>query len=94
MAKLAAYAQYQASQQNQAKSKAGMLLKGSHYGLKKKNNRAALFKYCTASNCVLFLSVVPAESFDWGRYLCSNNTVGAPVSCFKHVSKETGVTAN
>ncbi|XP_047234112.1 MBT domain-containing protein 1 [Girardinichthys multiradiatus] len=50
MAKLAAYAQYQASQQNQAKSK----------------------------------SVVPAESFDWGRYICSSNTVGAPVSCFKH----------
>uniref|UniRef100_A0A671VU03 Mbt domain containing 1 n=1 Tax=Sparus aurata TaxID=8175 RepID=A0A671VU03_SPAAU len=50
MAKLAAYAQYQASQQNQAKSKA----------------------------------VVPAESFDWGRYICSNNTAGAPVSCFKH----------
>uniref|UniRef100_A0AAQ5XDH2 FCS-type domain-containing protein n=1 Tax=Amphiprion ocellaris TaxID=80972 RepID=A0AAQ5XDH2_AMPOC len=50
MAKLAAYAQYQASQQNQAKTKA----------------------------------VVPAESFDWGRYICSNNTVGAPVSCFKH----------
>uniref|UniRef100_A0A1A7XW07 Mbt domain containing 1 n=1 Tax=Iconisemion striatum TaxID=60296 RepID=A0A1A7XW07_9TELE len=50
MAKLAAYAQYQASQQNLAKSKA----------------------------------VVPAESFDWGRYICSSNTVGAPVSCFKH----------
>ncbi|KAM4715702.1 MBT domain-containing protein 1 isoform 2-T2 [Anableps anableps] len=50
MAKLAAYAQYQASQQNQVKSK----------------------------------SVVPAESFDWGRYICSSNTVGAPVSCFKH----------
>ncbi|KAE8284560.1 MBT domain-containing protein 1 [Larimichthys crocea] len=50
MAKLAAYAQYQASQQSQAKSKA----------------------------------VVPAESFDWGRYICSNNTTGAPVSCFKH----------
>ncbi|XP_070962427.1 MBT domain-containing protein 1 isoform X1 [Oncorhynchus clarkii lewisi] len=53
MAKLAAYAQYQASQQqqNQAKSKA----------------------------------VVPVEGFDWGRYICSNNLVGAPVSCFKHV---------
>uniref|UniRef100_A0A8C7ZLR8 Mbt domain containing 1 n=1 Tax=Oryzias sinensis TaxID=183150 RepID=A0A8C7ZLR8_9TELE len=50
MAKLAAYAQYQASQQNQAKSKA----------------------------------VVTAESFDWGKYICSNNVVGAPVSCFKH----------
>uniref|UniRef100_A0A3B5MEL1 FCS-type domain-containing protein n=1 Tax=Xiphophorus couchianus TaxID=32473 RepID=A0A3B5MEL1_9TELE len=50
MAKLAAYAQYQASQQNQAKSK----------------------------------SVIPAESFDWGRYICNSNTVGAPVSCFKH----------
>ncbi|XP_013873643.1 MBT domain-containing protein 1 isoform X1 [Austrofundulus limnaeus] len=50
MAKLAAYAQYQASQQNQAKSKAA----------------------------------VPAETFDWGKYICSNNTVGAPVSCFKH----------
>uniref|UniRef100_A0A8C8EKE3 FCS-type domain-containing protein n=1 Tax=Oncorhynchus tshawytscha TaxID=74940 RepID=A0A8C8EKE3_ONCTS len=48
MAKLAAYAQYQASQQqqNQAKSKA----------------------------------VVPVEGFDWGRYICSNNLVGAPVS--------------
>uniref|UniRef100_A0A8C4DTS1 Mbt domain containing 1 n=1 Tax=Dicentrarchus labrax TaxID=13489 RepID=A0A8C4DTS1_DICLA len=55
MAKLAAYAQYQASQQNQAKSKAGTLPK-----------------------------MVPAESFDWGRYICSNNTAGAPVSCFKH----------
>lgn len=32
------------------------------------------------------MSVVPAESFDWGRYICSNNTAGAPVSCFKHVS--------
>lgn len=51
MAKLAAYAQYQASQQNQAKSK----------------------------------SVVPVEGFDWGQYICSNNLVGAPVSCFKHV---------
>ncbi|KAM9410848.1 MBT domain-containing protein 1-like isoform 1-T1 [Salvelinus alpinus] len=53
MAKLAAYAQYQASQQQQnlAKSKA----------------------------------VVPVECFDWGRYICSNNLVGAPVSCFKHV---------
>ncbi|CAI5682771.1 unnamed protein product [Oreochromis niloticus] len=50
MAKLAAYAQYQASQQNQAKLKA----------------------------------VVPGESFDWGQYICSSNTVGAPVSCFKH----------
>uniref|UniRef100_A0A8C2H2J6 Mbt domain containing 1 n=1 Tax=Cyprinus carpio TaxID=7962 RepID=A0A8C2H2J6_CYPCA len=51
MAKLAAYAQYQANQQNQAKSK----------------------------------SVVPVEGFDWGQYICSNNLVGAPVSCFKHV---------
>ncbi|XP_032357808.1 MBT domain-containing protein 1 isoform X2 [Etheostoma spectabile] len=50
MAKLAAYAQYQASQQNLAKSKA----------------------------------VVPAETFEWGRYICSKNTIGAPVSCFKH----------
>ncbi|XP_061621329.1 MBT domain-containing protein 1-like [Phyllopteryx taeniolatus] len=50
VAKLAAYAQYQASQQNQAKSKA----------------------------------VVPTESFDWGQYICVNNTSGAPVSCFKH----------
>ncbi len=32
MAKLAAYAQYQASQQNQAKSKAGMLSKSSNDG--------------------------------------------------------------
>lgn len=31
--------------------------------------------------------VVPTESFDWGRYICSNNTNGAPVSCFKHVSQ-------
>uniref|UniRef100_A0A8C8M4P0 FCS-type domain-containing protein n=1 Tax=Oncorhynchus tshawytscha TaxID=74940 RepID=A0A8C8M4P0_ONCTS len=56
MAKLAAYAQYQASQQQQnlAKSKAGE----SH---------------------------IPVECFDWGRYICSNNLVGAPVSCFKHV---------
>ncbi|KAJ7987822.1 hypothetical protein DPEC_G00330500 [Dallia pectoralis] len=52
MAKLAAYAKYQASQQqNQTKSKA----------------------------------VIPVEGFDWGRYICSNNLVGAPVSCFKHV---------
>ncbi|XP_061085777.1 MBT domain-containing protein 1 isoform X3 [Conger conger] len=51
MAKLAAYAQYQANQQNQAKSK----------------------------------TVVPVEGFDWGRYICSSNLVGAPVSCFKHV---------
>ncbi|XP_077481763.1 MBT domain-containing protein 1 isoform X1 [Stigmatopora argus] len=50
VAKLAAYAQYQASQQHQAKSKA----------------------------------VVPIESFDWGQYICINNTSGAPVSCFKH----------
>lgn len=33
------------------------------------------------------LLVAPAETFDWGKYICSNNTVGAPVSCFKHVSK-------
>lgn len=85
MAKLAAYAQYQASQQNQAKSKAGMLSKNSHDG--EKSNSAAVFKYSPASRHFLFLSVVPAESFDWGRYLCSNNTIGAPVSCFKHVSK-------
>uniref|UniRef100_A0A3B4BV20 FCS-type domain-containing protein n=1 Tax=Pygocentrus nattereri TaxID=42514 RepID=A0A3B4BV20_PYGNA len=51
MAKLAAYAQYQANQQSQSKSK----------------------------------SVVPVEGFDWGQYICSNNLVGAPVSCFKHV---------
>ncbi|XP_018617078.1 MBT domain-containing protein 1 isoform X3 [Scleropages formosus] len=51
MAKLAAYAQYQANQQNQAKSK----------------------------------TVVPVEGFDWGHYVSSNNLVGAPVSCFKHV---------
>uniref|UniRef100_A0A8C1KM65 Mbt domain containing 1 n=1 Tax=Cyprinus carpio TaxID=7962 RepID=A0A8C1KM65_CYPCA len=30
-------------------------------------------------------SVVPVEGFDWGQYICSNNLVGAPVSCFKHV---------
>ncbi|XP_015212155.1 MBT domain-containing protein 1 isoform X3 [Lepisosteus oculatus] len=52
MAKLAAYAQYQANQQNQAKSK----------------------------------TVVPVEGFDWGRYISSNNSVAAPVSCFKHFS--------
>ncbi|XP_048869778.1 MBT domain-containing protein 1 isoform X2 [Brienomyrus brachyistius] len=51
MAKLAAYAQYQANQQNQAKSK----------------------------------TVVPVEGFNWGHYISSNNLVGAPVSCFKHV---------
>uniref|UniRef100_A0A8C4TN50 Mbt domain containing 1 n=1 Tax=Erpetoichthys calabaricus TaxID=27687 RepID=A0A8C4TN50_ERPCA len=51
VAKLAAYAQYQASQQNQAKAK----------------------------------TVVPVEGFDWGRYINSNNFVGAPVTCFKHV---------
>lgn len=33
------------------------------------------------------VTVTPAESFDWGQYICSNNTAGAPVSCFKHVSK-------
>uniref|UniRef100_A0A4W5MUB6 Mbt domain containing 1 n=1 Tax=Hucho hucho TaxID=62062 RepID=A0A4W5MUB6_9TELE len=32
---------------------------------------------------IIFL--VPVECFDWGRYICSNNLVGAPVSCFKHV---------
>lgn len=31
--------------------------------------------------------MVPAETFEWGRYICSKNTIGAPVSCFKHVSK-------
>lgn len=36
---------------------------------------------------LLVLLVVPVETFDWGKYICSNNTVGAPVSCFKHVSK-------
>lgn len=36
---------------------------------------------------LLFWSVVTAESFDWGKYICSNNVVGAPVSCFKHVSR-------
>ncbi|XP_058845900.1 MBT domain-containing protein 1-like isoform X6 [Acipenser ruthenus] len=46
VAKLAAYAQYQASQQNQAKLKLG---------------------------------------FNWGHYISSNNSVGAPVTCFKHV---------
>lgn len=35
----------------------------------------------------LCVTVTPAESFDWGQYICSNNTAGAPVSCFKHVSK-------
>lgn len=39
-----------------------------------------------ALTCECCLAVVPAESFDWGRYICSNNTTGAPVSCFKHVS--------
>uniref|UniRef100_A0A8B9JR16 Mbt domain containing 1 n=1 Tax=Astyanax mexicanus TaxID=7994 RepID=A0A8B9JR16_ASTMX len=53
MAKLAAYAQYQANQQSQSKSKSG--------------NTAG---------------------FDWGRYICSNNLTGAPVSCFKHVSSD------
>ncbi|KAK6479822.1 MBT domain-containing protein 1 isoform X1 [Huso huso] len=46
VAKLAAYAQYQASQQNQAKLKIG---------------------------------------FNWGHYINSNNSVGAPITCFKHV---------
>uniref|UniRef100_A0A8C4TKA4 Mbt domain containing 1 n=1 Tax=Erpetoichthys calabaricus TaxID=27687 RepID=A0A8C4TKA4_ERPCA len=54
VAKLAAYAQYQASQQNQAKAKTGNVF-------------------------------VPVEGFDWGRYINSNNFVGAPVTCFKHV---------
>lgn len=85
MAKLAAYAQYQASQQNQAKSKAGMLSKGSGNG--QWANSAAMFRV-SSFTLFLFLTVVPAESFDWGRYICSNNTVGAPVSCFKHVSKK------
>ena len=31
-------------------------------------------------------AVVPVEDFNWGQYICSNNLVGAPVSCFKHVS--------
>uniref|UniRef100_A0A8C9V9F7 Mbt domain containing 1 n=1 Tax=Scleropages formosus TaxID=113540 RepID=A0A8C9V9F7_SCLFO len=29
--------------------------------------------------------LVPVEGFDWGHYVSSNNLVGAPVSCFKHV---------
>ena len=80
MAKLAAYAQYQASQQNQAKSKAGRWSKSRIH------ISSSLFSYPPALHCFLFMSVVPAESFDWGRYICSNNTTGAPVSCFKHVS--------
>lgn len=35
--------------------------------------------------CVSFLAAIPVEGFDWGRYICSNNLIGAPVSCFKHV---------
>lgn len=79
MAKLAAYAQYQASQQNQSKSKAGKFSQCCDV--------AALCYYLPALTCVSCLAVVPAESFDWGRYICSNNTTGAPVSCFKHVSQ-------
>uniref|UniRef100_A0A3Q2WZT5 Mbt domain containing 1 n=1 Tax=Haplochromis burtoni TaxID=8153 RepID=A0A3Q2WZT5_HAPBU len=33
-----------------------------------------------------YQAMVAGESFDWGQYICSSNTVGAPVSCFKHVS--------
>ncbi|XP_043940873.1 MBT domain-containing protein 1 [Protopterus annectens] len=51
VAKLAAYAQYQATLQNQAKQA-----------------KAA----------------VPAEVFNWGTYINSNNFIAAPVSCFKH----------
>ncbi|KAK1794091.1 hypothetical protein P4O66_010997 [Electrophorus voltai] len=69
MAKLAAYAQYQANQQNQVKSKSGKLTVVASMG----------FKHLS------FPIVVPVEEFDWGRYICSNNLVGAPVTCFKHV---------
>ncbi|KAA8581046.1 hypothetical protein FQN60_002627 [Etheostoma spectabile] len=31
-----------------------------------------------------YQAMVPAETFEWGRYICSKNTIGAPVSCFKH----------
>uniref|UniRef100_A0A7N6FB18 FCS-type domain-containing protein n=1 Tax=Anabas testudineus TaxID=64144 RepID=A0A7N6FB18_ANATE len=47
-------------------------------------SNATLFTYTATLHCFLFPPVVPAESFEWGRYICSNNTVGAPVSCFKH----------
>lgn len=79
MAKLAAYAQYQASQQNQSKSKAGKI---THC-----INGDDLCYHLLALTFVWYLEVVPTESFDWGRYICSNNTTGAPVSCFKHVSQ-------
>lgn len=44
---------------------------------------SALHLYLVLCLCA---TVTPAESFDWGQYICSNNTAGAPVSCFKHVS--------
>lgn len=82
MAKLAAYAQYQASQQNQAKSKAG---KSTNSGSGKIIPIAVVFSNCTLP--YVSVTVTPAEIFDWGQYICSNNTAGAPVSCFKHVSE-------
>lgn len=88
MAKLAAYAQYQASQQNQAKSKAGTSPNrgGASWSemMQIVVHVSILHLYLAFCLCV---TVTPAESFDWGQYICSNNTAGAPVSCFKHVSE-------
>lgn len=32
------------------------------------------------------MTYVPADVFDWGHYLGKGDFIGAPVSCFKHVS--------
>ncbi|XP_069786011.1 MBT domain-containing protein 1-like isoform X3 [Narcine bancroftii] len=81
VAKLAAYAQYQASlQQNQTKSKA-----------------VSDTSEKTANACPTCLTVhnlqskqhsaITVEGFDWGHYVWSNKFIGAPVSCFKHCSR-------
>lgn len=91
MAKLAAYAQYQSNQQSPAKSKSGIMMKSI--------NCLLLFFFCLfvflsserdlyIMYYIVYLSIliaIPVEGFDWGQYICSNNMMGAPVSCFKHV---------
>uniref|UniRef100_A0A7N6A4V4 FCS-type domain-containing protein n=1 Tax=Anabas testudineus TaxID=64144 RepID=A0A7N6A4V4_ANATE len=36
------------------------------------------YSTCQIKSCATLFT------YTWGRYICSNNTVGAPVSCFKH----------
>lgn len=86
MAKLAAYAQYQSNQQSPAKSKSGKPIM-----MQSINSLACCFNserdlyIMSGIMCVSFRTAVPVEGFDWGQYICSNNLIGAPVSCFKHV---------